>query len=76
MRKFKLLKVKRYHWLIALLTTTFVAMYVYGMTAVYLPDPLYIGFGQYLDVGTGIAIFCLVLSGIFVGMLFRKDNKK
>jgi len=36
---------------------------------------LYIGFGQYLDIGVGIVIFCLVISGFIVGMLFKKEKK-
>ena len=68
-------KIKKWHWLIALCITTIVAMYVYGMTAVYLPDPIDIGFGQYLDIGTGIAVFCLTLSVVIVGILFSNKKK-
>lgn len=68
-------KMKKYHWLITLCVTVLVAMYVYGMTRVYFPDPWDIGFGQYLDIGTGVVIFCLVVSGFIVAALL-KTNKK
>lgn len=67
-------KVKKYHWLITLCVTVLVAMYVYGMTRVYFPDPLYLGFGQYADLGTGIVIFALVISGFIVAAIFRKKR--
>lgn len=69
-------RMKKYHWLITLCITTLVAMYVYGMTRIYLPDPVAIGFGQYVDIGVGIVIFCLVISGFIVGVLFKKPKEK
>lgn len=69
-------KVKKYQWLIVLIITTVIAMYLYGMTRVYFPDPIPIGFDQYLDVGVGIVIFCLVISGFIVAAIFGKDKKK
>lgn len=69
-------RVKKYHWLIILCITTFTTMYVYGMTRVYFPDPLYIGFGQYLDLSVGIIIFTLILSGFVVGVIFKKEKRR
>ena len=69
-------RVKKYHWLIILCITTFTAMYVYGMTRVYFPDPLDIGFGQYLDLSVGIVIFSLILSGFVVGVIFKKEKRR
>ena len=69
-------KVKKYHWLIILCITTITAMYVYGMTKIYFPDPWYIGFGQYLDLGTGIVIFSLIFSGFIVAAIFKKNKKR
>lgn len=68
-------KMKRYHWLITLCITTIIAMWIYGMTAVYFPDPINVGFGQYLDLGTGIVIFTLVISGFIVAAIFKKPKK-
>jgi len=70
------LKIKKYHWLIILVVTTLIAMYVYGMVKIYFPDPLNIGFGQYLDLGTGIIIVSLLLSGFIVAAIFSKNKKK
>lgn len=67
-------KVKKYHWLIILIITIFVAMYVYGMTTHYFPDPVHIGLGQYLDIATGIIIVALLLSGFIIGILFKKKK--
>jgi len=69
-------RMKKYHWLIILCITTLVAMYIYGMTKIYFPEPLDIGFGQYLDLGTGIVIFCLVISGFIIAIIFKKNKKE
>lgn len=69
-------RMKKYHWLITLTITVIVSMWIYGMVRVYFPDPLDVGFGQYLDLGTGIVIFTLVLSGIIVGLIFKKGKKR
>jgi len=69
-------RVKKYHWLIILCITTFITMYVYGMTRVYFPEPLYMGFGQYLDLSVGIIIFTLILSGFVVGVIFKKEKRR
>ena len=69
-------KVKKYHWLIILLITTITSMWIYGMVKIYYPAPIYIGFGQYLDLGTGIVIFTLILSGFMIGILFKQKKKR
>ena len=69
-------KVKKYQWLITLAMTVVVSMWVYGMVRVYFPDPMDIGFGQYLDLGTGIVIFTLVISGFIVAALFKTNKKR
>lgn len=69
-------KVKKYHWLIILIVTTVITMWVYGNTKIYLPEPIHIGFGQYLDVGTGIVIFSLIFLGIILGILFKSQKKR
>lgn len=69
-------KMKKYHWLIIFIITTFIAMYIYGMTKVYLPDPVHIGLGQYFDLATGVIIIALLFSGFVIGMLFKKKEKR
>lgn len=68
-------KVKKYHWLVTLMVTVVISMWIYGMVRVYFPDPLDIGFGQYMDLGTGIVIFTLVISGFIVAAIFKKPEK-
>jgi len=68
-------KMKRCRWLIILAITTFIAMYIYGMTTIYLPDPIHIGAGQYLDIGTGVIIISLLLSGFIIASIFKKKKK-
>ena len=68
-------KVKKYQWLITLAITVCISMWIYGMVRVYFPDPIYIGLEQYIDVGVGIVILTLVLSGLIVTMLFKKNKK-
>ncbi len=69
-------RVKKYHWLITLAITVVVSMWVYGMVRVYFPDPLDIGFGQYMDLGVGIIIFVLVISGIIINVIFKKEKRR
>lgn len=69
-------KMKKYHWLIILSITVFITMYVYGMTRAYFPDPIYMGAGQYLDIGTGIVIVGLLLLGAIIAILFKKKKRK
>jgi len=68
-------RVKKYQWLITLMITVVVSMWIYGMVRVYFPDPLDVGFGQYLDVGTGIVIFTLVVSGFIVAAIFKTGKR-
>lgn len=68
-------RVKKYHWLIALIATVFVSMWIYGMTSVYFPDPLDIGFGQYLDLSIGIIIVTLFLLGFIIAVIFKKEKR-
>lgn len=53
-----------------------VLMYLYGMSRIYFPDPVHIGFGQYFDVGIGILFFGLALYGIIIGVLLKKIKKR
>lgn len=69
-------RVKKYQWLIVLCITTIVSMWIYGNTKIYYPEPLYIGFGQYMDIGTGIVIFTLVVSGFIVTAIFKSNKKE
>ena len=69
-------RVKKYHWLISLMITVAVSMWIYGMVRIYFPDPIDIGFGQYLDVGIGIVIVTLVLSGFIVAVIFKKEKRR
>ena len=68
-------KMKKHHWLIVLCITTVIAMYIYGMTKVYFPDPVHIGAGQYLDIATGIIIVSLLFSGFIIAIIFKKKRK-
>ena len=69
-------RVKKYQWVITLCITTVIAMWIYGMVRIYYPDPLYVGIGQYMDLGTGIIIFTLVISGLIVTAIFKKTKKR
>ena len=68
-------KIKKYHWAILLIITIFIAMYVYGMTAHYFPEPLHIGFGQYIDIATGITIVSLIFAGVILTIIFKTRKK-
>lgn len=68
--------VKKYHWLITLAITVVVSMWIYGMVKIYYPTPFYAGFGQYFDIGVGIIILTLVISGLIVTAIFKKNKKR
>ncbi len=65
-------KVKKYHWLIIFTITVIITMWIYGMTKIYMSSPLAIGFGQYLDISTGVVIITLMFMGFMIGVLFKK----
>lgn len=67
-------KMKRCRWLILLVITTFIAMYIYGMTKIYLPEPIHIGAGQYLDIATGVIIVSLLFSGFLIASILKKKK--
>jgi len=75
-KKKKRKKMKKYHWFIIFGITIITTMWVYGNVAHYFPIPLYVGLGQYLDIGTGIIIVSLLLLGFIIGLLFKKEKKK
>lgn len=70
------LKMKKYQWMIVLAITVFTAMYVYGMSNYYFPEPLHVGAGQYLDLSVGIIMISLLFAGFIVGILFKKKKKR
>ncbi|MFW9968755.1 MAG: hypothetical protein ACFFDF_01055 [Candidatus Odinarchaeota archaeon] len=70
------MKMKKYRWLIILVITTFIAMYVYGMTEIYLPGPIHLGAGQYIDIATGVIILTLAFSGFLVALIFKDKRNR
>ena len=68
-------KIKKFKWVIILILTTLTAMYVYGMTIVYFPEPVHLGAGQYLDLATGIVIVVLLSSGTIITIILKKRKK-
>ena len=68
-------KIKKFKWVIILILTTLAAMYVYGMTIVYFPEPVHLGAGQYLDLATGIVIVALLSSGTIITIIVKKRKK-
>lgn len=69
-------KTKKYQWVIILMIGILVAMWIYGMSRHYFPDPVHIGSGQYLDISTGIIIVALLFAGIIIKILFKKKKKR
>lgn len=69
-------KIKKYHWIIILAFTVVLAMYIYGMTAHYFPEPLSLGAGQYFDIGKGITIVGLLLAGVILTKIKIKKKRK
>jgi len=70
-------ELKKYQGIIILLIISVpVTMYIYGMTEVYLPNPIHIGGGQYFDIATGVIVIALLLSGVIIAILFKKEKKR
>lgn len=68
--------IKKYYWIIFLAMATITVMYLYGMTGVYLSEPYDIGFGQFLDIKSGVVFVSLLLLGFIIGFFTFKKNKK
>ncbi|KKN47251.1 hypothetical protein LCGC14_0664720 [marine sediment metagenome] len=68
-------KIKTYHWMFVLMITITASMYIYGMTSHYFPDPVHIGFGQYLDFATGIIILGITFSAAIIAIIFKKKKR-
>ncbi|KKN17698.1 hypothetical protein LCGC14_0963310 [marine sediment metagenome] len=67
---------KLYQKIIILMVSLISIMWIYGNVKHYFPDPVYIGLGQYFDIGVGIIIILLMISGIFIGMIFKKKKQR
>lgn len=63
-------------WVIITIFTVIVTMYIYGMTTIYFPNPVHLGGGQYFDLGIGVVIFGLLLSGFIITIMVNKFKKK
>ncbi|KKN59615.1 hypothetical protein LCGC14_0540120 [marine sediment metagenome] len=69
---------KKFQWICILAITIIISIYVFGMTKYYIPSPIHIGAGQYLDIATGIIIVALMLTTFIIAMIrkkFRNDKK-
>lgn len=68
-------KLEKYQWGCILTITVLVAMYVYGMTTHYFPNPIHLGAGQYIDIATGVIILAILFSSFIVAIIFKKKKK-
>lgn len=53
------------HYTIFVTIWVLFVMWLYGMADTYFPDPIHIGFGQYLDIAQGIIILGFTVFFIF-----------
>lgn len=60
---------------IILIITVVFTMWLYGMATVYFPEPIHLGLGQYIDIGTGVIIIALFMFGIIISMKFGKKRR-
>jgi len=67
-------KFKKYQWVILLAVTILFSMWIYGMTTHYFPEPISLGGGQYIDIATGVVIIGLLLSGVVLAFIFKKNR--
>lgn len=76
MEKTNKIKLKKYHWIIVLITiTTVIIMYVFAETDLYITEPFDIGFDIFIDIGSGVMFVSLITIGIIIGfVLFRKKK--
>ena len=69
-------KINITQWIIVTLVTVIATMWLYGMATHYFPNPVYVGGGQYFDIGIGIAVFGLLLCGLLITIMVNKYIKK
>lgn len=63
-------------WVIITIFTVIATMYIYGMVKIYFPTPIHVGGGQYFDLGIGVVVFGLLLSGFLITIMVNKFKKK
>ena len=61
-------------WVIVLIITVFITMWIYGMTAHYFPTPIHVGLGQYFDISAGVVIIGLLFSGFIIAIILKKKK--
>lgn len=69
-------KEKTTKWILFTLIYGVILMYLYGMSRIYFPDPIHVGFGQYFDIGIGILFFGLLFYMFIIGVLINKLKKR
>ncbi|KKK44091.1 hypothetical protein LCGC14_0931900 [marine sediment metagenome] len=75
-KKRGLQRANKTQWVIITIFTVVITMYIYGMTKIYFPTPVHLGGGQYLDLGIGVVVFGLLLSGFIITIMVNKFKKK
>jgi len=63
---------KKYQWICIFTITVLITMWVYGNAKHYFPDPIHLGFGQYIDLASGI----IIVSLLFIGATAFYKKKK
>ena len=63
-------------WIIVLIITVFITMWIYGMATHYFPTSIHVGLGQYLDISVGVVIIGLLFSGFIITIIFKKKKKR
>ncbi len=63
-------------WVIITIITVITTMYLYGMAKTYFPNPVHLGGGQYFDLGMGIIIFGILVSGFLITIIANKLKRK
>ena len=68
-------KKKTFSWIIVLVVSTIVIMFVFARTNLYISEPFDIGFDLFIDIGAGVVFVFLISIGVIIGFFtFRKKT--
>lgn len=66
---------KNHYWIIILVVSTIVIMFLFARTNLYISEPFDIGFDLFIDIGAGVVFVSLISIGVIIGFFaFRKKN--
>jgi len=60
-------------WILFTISYIFMIMYLSGMAEVYFPDPIHLGFGQYIALAAGVIWGGIAFYSVIMVIIFKKE---